>query len=76
MDALHRNTNAIIPSNRRKLTTLSHAISLGRQLAYIKRTGAADHIGGYAEWIALAGYTRQQADRLVALYDSLSAKEA
>lgn len=53
--------------------SLSQAIATGRQLAYIKRSNAADHIGGYTEWLALAGYTRQQADRLVALYESLSA---
>ncbi|MNV85638.1 hypothetical protein D3C71_1796080 [compost metagenome] len=52
--------------------SLSHAISLGRQLAYIKRTGAADHIGGFSEWLSLAGYSRQQADRLVALYERIS----
>lgn len=47
--------------------SLSALIATGRHLLRVKRLGLADHIGGFSEWIALCGYTRQQADRLVRL---------
>ncbi|GMK47592.1 hypothetical protein PghCCS26_47220 [Paenibacillus glycanilyticus] len=50
-----------------KNVTIAQALEIGRHLAHVKRTGLADSIGGFSEFIALCGYTRQQADRLVAL---------
>ncbi|GGF88045.1 hypothetical protein [Paenibacillus abyssi] len=60
MNAINRNTNASI--------TQTHAsLAIGAHLAHIKRSGLADEIGGFYEWTASIGYSRQQADRLVRL---------
>lgn len=47
--------------------TLTHALRTGRHLIHVKQSGLADQIGGFSEWIALCGYSRQQADRLMRL---------
>ncbi|WP_337102400.1 hypothetical protein [Paenibacillus sp. YIM B09110] len=58
--------NAVLTKKNAK-PNVTNALAIGRHLAHVKRTGLADSIGGWAEWIALCGYTRQQADRLIAL---------
>lgn len=50
-----------------KNVTLTRSLEIGRHLAHVKRTGLAESIGGFGEFIALCGYSRQQADRLIAL---------
>lgn len=52
--------------------TLSKNIAAGRHLKSVRDGDLAAHIGGYTEFIALIGYTRQQADRLVQLAERLT----
>lgn len=56
--------------------SLSARIETGRHLLRVKRLGLADQIGGFSEWIALCGYTRQQADRLVRLAETAEGRRA
>jgi len=56
--------------------TLSARLEIGRHLAYVKRNGLADQIGGFTEWAALCGYSRQQADRLVRLAELAEGRPA
>jgi hypothetical protein len=55
-----------------KNVTLTQSLEIGRHLAHVKRTGLAESIGGFGEFIALCGYSRQQADRLIALATRLT----
>ncbi|WP_213529375.1 hypothetical protein [Paenibacillus cisolokensis] len=50
-----------------KRASLTQLLEFGRELKRIKDAGLADHIGGFGEFIALVGLSRQQADRLVRL---------
>lgn len=43
----------------------------GAHLKRVRDEGLAESIGGFGEWIALCGYSRQQADRLIALAERL-----
>lgn len=54
--------------------TKSHAqnrfevkLAHGAHLKRVRDEGLANAIGGFTEWIALCGYTRQHAERLIAL---------
>lgn len=62
--------NALLTKQRP--VTLSARITIGRELKRVKDGGLADHIGGFTEFIALIGYSRQQADRLVQLAERLA----
>jgi hypothetical protein len=49
------------------LLTKKNAATIGAHLKRVRDEGLADAIGGFNEWIALCGYSRQQAERLIAL---------
>jgi hypothetical protein len=58
--------NALLTkSHAKRPRSISASINAGRRLKTVRDTGAADSIGGFGEFIAMAGYSRQQADRLI-----------
>lgn len=45
------------------------AATIGAHLKRVRDAGLANSIGGFNEWIALCGYSRQRAEQLIALAD-------
>ncbi|ANY67683.1 hypothetical protein BBD42_15325 [Paenibacillus sp. BIHB 4019] len=67
MNAVLTKTHAIKP-------TLSQSLKLGAHLKHVRDAGLADAIGGFNEWIALCGLTRQRADRLIVLCERVNGR--
>lgn len=59
--------NALL--TKRQRNRLAVQLAHGAHLKRVRDGGHAESIGGFGEWIALCGYTRRQADRLIALYE-------
>ncbi|MCD9024372.1 hypothetical protein [Cohnella silvisoli] len=69
--------NALLTQvNVRKSPSISARINAGRRLKTVRDTGAADHIGGFGEFVAIAGYSRQHADRLIRFAELVSGGSA
>lgn len=60
--------NAVL-TNKHTSNRLAEKLAHGAHLKRIRDGGLAESIGGFGEWIALCGLSRQQADRLIALTD-------
>lgn len=52
-------------SHAKAAPSITARINVGRRLKTVRDAGLADPIGGFGEFIAMAGYSRQQADRLI-----------